>query len=83
MLFIMLYSLVIYAPLAHWTWHPEGFLRQWGVLDFAGGTVVHMSAGFAALAGAIVLVRRNGHKSEGDATHQNEPAHIPDVVLGT
>jgi ammonium transporter, Amt family len=41
-----LFSLLIYAPLAHMTWHPEGFLRQWGVLDFAGGTVVHMSAGW-------------------------------------
>ena len=41
----LLFSLFIYAPLAHWTWHPDGFLRQWGVLDFAGGTVVHMSAG--------------------------------------
>ena len=54
LIFICLFSLFIYAPLAHWTWHPEGFLRQWGALDFAGGTVVHMSAGFAALAGAIV-----------------------------
>ncbi|HOH75301.1 MAG TPA: ammonia channel protein, partial [Paludibacteraceae bacterium] len=53
MLFLILFSLLIYAPLAHWTWHPEGFLRKWGVLDFAGGTVVHISAGFAALSGAI------------------------------
>jgi ammonium transporter, Amt family len=49
MLFMVLFTLIIYAPLAHWTWHPNGFLRNWGVLDFAGGTVVHMSAGFAAL----------------------------------
>ena len=53
LLFVTLFTLVIYAPLAHWTWHPDGFLRQWGVLDFAGGTVVHMSAGLAALAGAL------------------------------
>src|SRR5690606_29132495 len=52
-LFIVLFSLFIYAPLAHWTWHPEGFLAEMGVLDFAGGTVVHMSAGFAALAASI------------------------------
>ncbi len=51
LLFIVLFSLFIYAPLAHWTWHPDGFLHKWGVLDFAGGTVVHMSAGWAALAG--------------------------------
>src|SRR3990170_5418914 len=61
LLFVTLFTLLIYAPLAHWTWHPDGFLRQWGVLDFAGGTVVHMSAGFAALAGAHVLGRRNSH----------------------
>ncbi|MDP4271952.1 MAG: ammonia channel protein, partial [Bacteroidota bacterium] len=60
MLFVCLFSILIYAPLAHWTWHPDGFLRKWGVLDFAGGTVVHISAGFAALSGAIFLGRRKG-----------------------
>lgn len=79
LVFISLFSLFIYAPLAHWTWHPDGFLRQWGVLDFAGGTVVHMSAGFAALAGATVLGRRHSHV----AGHPNVPAHIPFVILGT
>src|SRR5689334_12028161 len=54
-IFIVLFSLLIYAPLAHWTWHPDGFLFKLGVLDFAGGTVVHMSAGFAALAASIYL----------------------------
>lgn len=78
-LFISLFSLLIYAPLAHWTWHPQGFLHQWGVLDFAGGTVVHMSAGFAALAGALLLGRRKSHaKSE-----IHVPANIPFVLLGT
>ena len=48
----------IYCPLAHWTWHPDGFLNKWGVLDFAGGAVVHISAGFASLAGAIYLGKR-------------------------
>src|SRR5690606_35861860 len=48
-IFLVLFSLFIYAPLAHMTWHPDGFFFQLGVLDFAGGTVVHMSAGFAAL----------------------------------
>lgn len=79
LLFICLFSLFIYAPLAHWTWHPEGFLRQWGILDFAGGTVVHMSAGYAALAGAIILGQRT---SFGDSKHA-EPANIPYVILGT
>jgi Amt family ammonium transporter len=57
-LYIVLFILFIYAPLAHMTWHPDGLLRNWGVLDFAGGTVVHMSAGFAALAGAVFLGKR-------------------------
>lgn len=79
LVFICLFSLIIYTPLAHWTWHPEGFLRKWGVLDFAGGTVVHMSAGYAALAGAIILGKRVSHTK--DAVH--EPANIPFVILGT
>jgi Amt family ammonium transporter len=79
LLFMVLFSIVIYAPLAHWTWHPDGFLRKWGVLDFAGGTVVHMSAGFAALAGAMVLGRRKAHV-EGEA---HTPANVPFVLLGT
>ena len=79
MLFVCLFSLAIYCPLAHWTWHPEGFLRQWGVLDFAGGTVVHMAGGLAALTGALFFGRRNAHKQQ--ATQM--PAHIPYVLLGT
>ena len=75
-LFMALFSLLIYAPLAHMTWHPEGLLRQAGVLDFAGGTVVHMSAGLAALAGALFLGRRTH-------AHEEEPANIPFVILGT
>jgi len=78
-LFIILFSLFVYAPLAHWTWHPEGFLFKMGVLDFAGGTVVHMSAGWAALAGAIYLKRRRTHV-EGSFL---PPANIPYVLLGT
>src|SRR5438105_14486365 len=46
LLFIVLFSLFIYAPLAHWTWHPDGFLREWGLLDFCGGTVVPMASGW-------------------------------------
>src|SRR5438046_4120325 len=57
-LFIALFSLLVYAPIAHWTWHPDGFLFKMGALDFAGGTVVHISAGCAALAGAMVLKPR-------------------------
>ena len=58
LLFMSLFCVFIYCPLAHWTWHPDGFLNKWGVLDFAGGAVVHISAGFASLAGAIYLGKR-------------------------
>ena len=78
-LFIALFSLLVYAPLAHWTWHPEGFLFKMGVLDFAGGTVVHISAGCAALAGALVLKRRQVHLDHKEIP----PANIPYVLIGT
>ncbi|WP_423147262.1 ammonium transporter [Rubrolithibacter danxiaensis] len=74
-LFICLFFVFIYAPLAHSTWHPEGLLAKFGVLDFAGGTVVHMSAGWAALASAIYLKGRN------EMSHS--PARITYVMLGT
>jgi ammonium transporter, Amt family len=77
LIFLILFSLLIYAPLAHWTWHPDGFLFKMGVLDFAGGTVVHMSAGFAALAAAIYLRNKNEQKIA------ISPANIPFVLLGT
>jgi ammonium transporter, Amt family len=78
-LFMILFSLLVYAPLAHWTWHPDGFLFKMGVLDFAGGTVVHMSAGWAALAGALYLKRRRAHVE----ANFLPPANIPYVLLGT
>jgi Amt family ammonium transporter len=78
-LFIILFIILVYAPLAHWSWHPQGFLFKMGALDFAGGTVVHISAGCAALAGAIVL------KSRRSKIEQQEipPANIPYVLIGT
>ncbi|HOA38058.1 MAG TPA: ammonium transporter [Flavihumibacter sp.] len=78
-LFIALFSLLVYAPIAHWTWHPEGFLFKMGALDFAGGTVVHISAGCAALAGALVLKRRQVHLEH----REIPPANIPYVLIGT
>ena len=78
-LFILLFSLLVYAPIAHWTWHPEGFLFKMGILDFAGGTVVHISAGCAALAGAIVLKQRKVHIEQKEIP----PANIPYVLIGT
>ena len=75
LLFICLFCIFIYAPLAHATWHPNGILFKYGVLDFAGGTVVHMSAGIAALVGALYLKKRSNE------THA--PARISYVLLGT
>ncbi|WPO77032.1 ammonium transporter [Flavobacterium sp. KACC 22761] len=75
LLFMVLFILFIYAPLCHMTWHPDGIFFKWGVLDFAGGTVVHMSAGWAALAGAIFLGKRKVQKVN--------PARITYVLLGT
>lgn len=78
LLFICLFSLLIYCPLAHMTWHPQGILMQMGVLDFAGGTVVHISAGLAALVGAMYLRQR---KEYGNGNHN--PASVAYVILGT
>ncbi len=73
LVFMILFCVFVYCPLAHWTWHPDGFLRQMGVLDFAGGIVVHASSGVAALAGAIFLGRRR---------ESGRPANVPFVMLG-
>jgi Amt family ammonium transporter len=78
-LFIALFSLLLYAPIAHWTWHPDGFLAKMGVWDFAGGTVVHISAGCAALVGALVLKRRKSHIEQLEVP----PANVPYVLIGT
>lgn len=75
-LFIVLFGVLVYAPLCHMAWHPAGLMAKWGVLDFAGGTVVHISAGMAALAGAIVLKPRKTIGTHG-------PANIPYVLIGT
>jgi ammonium transporter, Amt family len=75
-LFACLFSMFIYAPIAHWTWHPEGFLFKMGALDFAGGTVVHISAGCAALAASIYLGKRKEQTN-------HSPANIPFVLIGT
>lgn len=73
LIFMILFSIFIYCPLAHWTWHPDGFLNMMHVKDFAGGIVVHASSGVAALAGAIFLGKR---KASG------RPANVPFVLLG-
>lgn len=77
LIFISLFIIVIYIPLAHATWHPDGYFFKMGVLDFAGGTVVHMSAGWAALASALYLKKRN------EVAESHVPARISYVILGT
>jgi len=78
-LFIVLFALLVYAPVAHWSWHPNGFLAKMGAWDFAGGTVVHITAGCAALAGALVLKRRKSHIDNKEIP----PANVPYVLIGT
>ncbi|WP_439579932.1 ammonium transporter [Elioraea sp.] len=63
LLFLALWSLLVYSPVCHWVWG-GGFMDGWGVLDFAGGTVVHINAGVAGLVGAIVLGKRRGYGTE-------------------
>lgn len=75
LLFMVLFILFVYTPLAHCTWHPDGLFFKLNILDFAGGIVVHMSAGWAALAGAIFLGKRKNQKGN--------PARITYVLLGT
>ena len=76
-LFIVLWVTIVYAPLAHWVWGEGGWLLELGALDFAGGTVVHISAGFGALAAALVIGKRIGFLQE-----PMGPANVPMVLLG-
>lgn len=64
MLFMLLWSLFVYVPVAHWVWEPNGWLARMGALDFAGGAVVHVNAGAAGLACACYLGRRTGYGRE-------------------
>ena len=77
LLFVALWSLVVYAPVAHWVWAPGGWLRNLGVLDFAGGTVVHINAAAAALVAAILLGKRRGLR-----TPTVLPHNVPFAILG-
>lgn len=69
MVFVGLWSLLVYSPIAHWVWEPGGWLAGKGVLDFAGGTVVHINAGMAGLAAALVMGKRVGYGKEPMAPH--------------
>jgi ammonium transporter, Amt family len=77
LLFGLLWATLVYDPLCHWVWGQGGWLKQMGILDFAGGTVVHIAAGFSALAFALVIGPRKGY---GKAPM--EPHNIPLTVLG-
>jgi len=77
--FILLWGIAVYNPIAHWVWGPGGFLGELGALDFAGGTVVHVSAGISAIVCALVL----GPRSRGsDDTLSHAPHNVPFVILG-
>jgi Amt family ammonium transporter len=77
LLFAVLWLTVVYCPVAHWVWGSGGWLAKLGVLDFAGGAVVHLNAGISALALVMLLGRRRGFPKE-----PMEPSNIPMVVLG-
>jgi ammonium transporter, Amt family len=79
LVFSIIWFTIVYCPLAHWVWGDNGWLASLGVLDFAGGAVVHINAGFAALAVAMVLGPRRGFKEK----ETMNPNNIPFVVLGT
>ena len=75
--FMLLWATIVYDPLAHWVWGVGGFIRQMGALDFAGGTVVHINAGIAALVCALVLGKRQGYPDR-----MSPPHNLPFAVLG-
>jgi Amt family ammonium transporter len=78
LIFIVLWTTFIYVPIAHWNWGIGGWLKQLGVLDFAGGLVVHTAAGVSAVAAALVIGRRRGSESK----KEERPSNIPYVILG-
>ena len=78
LIFSLLWSIFVYNPVAHWVWSADGWLNKLGALDFAGGTVVHINAGIAALVTAIMLGKRKLPKGQ----HITPPHNIPFVVIG-
>ena len=77
LIFIVLWTTLIYVPIAMWIWNPGGWLHQLGVIDFAGGLVVHTSAGVSAVAAAIVIGRRSEFEPRA-----SRPNNVPYVILG-
>ncbi|RUS33985.1 ammonium transporter AmtB-like domain-containing protein [Jimgerdemannia flammicorona] len=77
-IFIFIWTTIVYDPIAYWTWNTNGWSNKMGVLDFAGGTPVHISSGAASLAYALILGKRQGH-----GTEEFKPHNMAHVVLGT
>jgi Amt family ammonium transporter len=77
LVFTLLWALLVYNPVAHWMWGIGGWLKTLGALDFAGGTVVHLTAGVSALAAVLVIGKRKGYGHENLAPH-----NLPMTVLG-
>jgi Amt family ammonium transporter len=77
MVFVTLWTLLVYSPIAHWVWHPNGWIFALGALDFAGGTVVHINAGVAGLVAAVVLGKRVGYGHDNMA-----PYNLGFAVIG-
>lgn len=78
LVFITLWSLLVYSPIAHWVWHPDGWLFKLGALDFAGGTVVHISSGVTALVAAIMIGKRKNYPNE-----EMRPHNLTMTLIGT
>ncbi|WP_408015562.1 ammonium transporter [Rhodovarius lipocyclicus] len=81
LLFTILWSLIVYSPICHWVWHPNGWIFGLGALDFAGGTVVHINAGVAGLVAAIVLGKRVGYGTDNLAPYNLSLAVIGAALL--
>ncbi len=82
LVFMILWATLVYDPVAHWVWGDGGWLKDLGALDFAGGTVVHINAGIAALAAALVMGPRKGYSGHGDGTESFIPHNLPMTILG-
>ena len=77
LIFSVLWAIIVYNPIAHWVWSGDGWLLKLGALDFAGGTVVHINAGIAAIVMAVMIGKRRYYKG-----HPTPPHNIPMVVMG-
>jgi Amt family ammonium transporter len=82
LVFMVVWVTIVYCPVAHWVWADGGWLKGLGALDFAGGTVVHINAGVAALAAALVVGPRRGYGGYGNGTEAFIPHNLPMTVLG-